>query len=164
MFNVNVMQERLERPMTIEVIPNYCHSNFSEIQYMDFLMWGAHVFDGRPVTRIRDVAHERREGRTVFRARIESEAKVQIVRAWYVYTDDEAWRALMWYHLVMREVDDHYETSLPGKVPDAFMIEVGDIAQGVPGYVSSLPQKLTDAPVVQRRSRGSRPRLWEPAE
>ncbi len=44
------------------------------------------------------------------------------------------------------------------------MVEVGDIALGVPGYVSSLPQKLTDAPVVQRRTRGSLPRLWEPGE
>jgi hypothetical protein len=38
---------------------------------------------------------------------------------------------------------------------------VGDIAQGIPGYVSSLPQKLTEAPVVERKSRGSLPRLWE---
>ena len=62
MFNVNIMQERLKRPMTIEMIPNYRHSNFSEIQYMDFLMWVSHIFDGRPITRISDVRHER-EGR-----------------------------------------------------------------------------------------------------
>ncbi len=48
MFNVNLLQEQLRRPMTIEMIPNYCHSNFSEIQYMDFLMWVSHVFDERP--------------------------------------------------------------------------------------------------------------------
>jgi len=24
MFNVNILQERLRRPMTIEMIPNYC--------------------------------------------------------------------------------------------------------------------------------------------
>lgn len=164
MFNVNVMQERLRRPMTIEMIPNYCHSNFSEIQYMDFLMWVAHVFDGRPITKISDVTHERQQGRTIFRAKIESEAKLQIVRTWYVYSDDEAWRDLMWYHLLMRKVDDHYEAVLGGKIPDAFMIEVGDIAQGIPGYVSSLPYKLTDAPVIERRSRGSLPRLWERGE
>jgi len=164
MFNVNIMQERLKRPMTIEMIPNYCHSNFSEIQYMGFLMWVAHVFDGRPITKISDVTHERQQGRTIFRAKIESEAKVQIVRTWYVYSDDEAWRDLMWYHLLMRKVDDHYEAVLAGKIPDAFMIEVGDIAQGIPGYVSSLPYKLTDAPVIERRSRGSLPRLWEPGE
>ena len=164
MFNVNLMQERLQRPMTMEMIPNYCHSNFSEIQYMDFLMWVSHVFDGRPITRISDVSHERQAGRTIFRAKIESEAKVQIVKAWYVYSDDEAWRDLMWYHLLMYPVDDHYEAVLGGKIPDAFMIEVGDVALGIPGYVSSLPQKLTDAPLIERRSRGSRPRLWEPGE
>ena len=97
-----------------------------------------------------------------FRARVESDAKLQMVRTWYVYTDDPAWRDLMWYHLLMRKVGDHYEAVLPGKMPDAFMVEVGDIALGYPGYVSSTPRKLTDAPVVERQSRGSRPRLWEP--
>jgi len=162
MFNVNIMQERLKRPMTIEMIPNYCHSNFSEIQFMDFMMWVAHVFDGRPLSRISEVSHERQQGRTIFRARVESKAKVQMVRAWYVYTDDPAWRDLMWYHLLMHKAGDHYEAVLSGKMPDAFMIEVGDIAMGFPGYVSSTPRKLTDAPVIERRSRGSRPRLWEP--
>jgi hypothetical protein len=163
MFNVNILQERLRRPMTIEMIPNYCHSNFSEIQYMDFLMWVAHVFDGRPLTKITDVTHQRLENRTVFRAKIEGNAKIQIVRTWYVFSDDPAWRDLMWYHLLMRRVGGHYEASLHGKIPDAFFVEVGDIAQGIPGYVSSLPRKLTDAPVVERRSRGSFPRLWDPA-
>ncbi len=79
-----------------------------------------------------------------------------------MYSDDDAWRDLMWYHLLMTPQGEHYETVLHGKIPDAFMIEVGDIALGIPGYVSSLPQKLTDAPVIERRSRGSRPRLWQP--
>jgi hypothetical protein len=163
MFNINIMQDRLQRPMTIELIPNYCHSNFSEIQYMDVLMWVAHVFDGRPLSEISDVHHERQAGRTVFRATICSQAKVQIVHTWYVYSDDAAWRDLMWYHLLMDKAGDHYEAVLPGKLPDAFLVEVGDIAGGVAGYVSSLPQKLTDYPVVERQSRGSLPRLWEPA-
>ena len=164
MFNVSILQERLERPMTVEMIPNYCHSNFSEIQFMDFLMWVSHVHDGRPVTRISEVAHERQRGRTVFRAKVESGAEVQMVRTWYAYTDDPAWRDLMWYHLLMRRVDGHYEAALGGKMPDAFMVEVGDIAMGIPGYVSSVPHKLTDAPVIERRSRGSLPRLWQPGE
>lgn len=164
MFNVNIMQERLRRPMTIEMIPNYCHSNFSEIQYMDFMMWVAHIFDGRPLSRISDVSHERQQGRTIFRARVESAAKVQMVRTWYVYSDDPAWRDLMWYHLLMRKVGDRYEAVLPGKMPDAFMVEVGDIAMGFPGYVSSVPVKLTDAPVIERQSRGSLPRLWQPGD
>ncbi|WP_425399139.1 hypothetical protein [Aeoliella sp.] len=162
MFNVNTLQERLERPMTMEMIPNYRHSNFSEIQYMDFLMWVAHVFDKRPISHISDVTHERKGNQSIFRAKVDSDANVQLVKAWYVYSDDEAWRDLMWYSLLMRKVGDHYEAGLRGKVPDAFMIEVGDIAQGIPGYVSSVPHKLTDAPVVQRKSRGSRPRLWSP--
>ncbi|MBN1441203.1 MAG: hypothetical protein JXA90_00775 [Planctomycetes bacterium] len=162
MFNVNILQERLERPMTIELIPNYCHSNFSEIQYMDFLMWVSHIHDHRPVSRISEVSHERQENLTIFRAKVESDAKVQQVMAWYVYTDDPAWRDLMWYHLLMYRVGDHYEAVLHGKIPDAFFIEVGDIARGIPGYVSSVPHKLTDAPVVERVSRGSRPRLWKP--
>ncbi|MCU0914976.1 MAG: hypothetical protein MUC88_10485 [Planctomycetes bacterium] len=163
MFNINILQERLKQPMTIEMIPNYCHSNFSEIQFMDFMMWVAHVFDDRPLSRISEIDHERRPEGTVFRAKVEGKAKVQIVQTWYVYTDDPAWRDLMWYHLLMHKVGDHYEAVLPGKTPDAFMIEVGDIAQGFPGYVSSTPQKLTDAPVVERKSRGSRPRRWEPS-
>ncbi|MEN6428874.1 MAG: PhoPQ-activated protein PqaA family protein [Phycisphaerales bacterium] len=162
MFNVNILQERLKRPMTIEMIPNYCHSNFSEIQFMDFAMWVSHVFDGRPVSRISEVSHERQDGRTVFRAKVESDARVQTVKTWYVYSDDPAWRDLMWYHLLMHRVGDYYEAVLYGKIPDAFLIEVGDIARGLPGYVSSTPQKLTDALVVERQSRGSLPRLWEP--
>ncbi len=162
MFNVNIMQERLKNPMTIELIPNYCHSNFSDIQYMDFMMWASHIFDQRPVTRISEVKHRREDNRTIFTAKIESDARVQLVRTWYVYSDDDAWRDLMWYHLLMKkkENSDYYEAVLYGKIPDAFMVEVGDIALGVPGYVSSVPHKLTDAPVIERKSRGSLPRLW----
>ena len=70
----------------------------------------------------------------------------------------------MWFHLIMRRVGDHYEAVLGGKIPDGFMVEVGDIARGIPGYVTSAPCKLTDAPLVERVSRGSIPRLWEPAK
>ena len=162
MFNVNLLQERLRRPMTIEIIPNYCHAPANEVQFMDFQMWVAHVFDGRPLTRIVEVGHRREGNRTIFSARLEGEARVQTVKAWYVYSDDPAWRDLMWYHVLMKPVGDHFEGVLRGKIPDAFMIEVGDIAQGFPGYVSSTPQKLTDAPVIERVSRGSYPRLWSP--
>ena len=50
-----------------------------------------------------------------------------------MYSDDPAWRDLMWYHLLMDKTGDHYEAVLGGKIPDAFMIEVGDIARGHPG-------------------------------
>lgn len=162
MFNVNILQDRLDRKMTIEMIPNYCHSNYSEIQFIDFLMWVSHTFDSRPLSRIRDVTHIRRGERTVFRAKIESQAKVQMVRAWYAYAENEQWSDLMWFHLIMVRRGDHFEAALGGKQPDAFFIEVADIAGGIPGYVSSLPMKISDAKVVERKSRGSRPRLWEP--
>jgi hypothetical protein len=162
MFNVNILQERLRRPMTIEIIPNYCHATAHEVQFMDFMMWVAHVFDGRPITQIRDVRHRREGKNNIFSARVESAAKIQTVKAWYVYSDDAAWRDLMWYHIYMQKTGDYWEGVLPGKIPDAFMVEAGDIAQGFSGYVSSLPQKLTDAPVEERVSRGSRPRLWSP--
>ena len=71
MFNVNLMQERLKRPMTIEMIPNYHHYNFDEKQFIDFMMWVSHVFDGRPITRITELKHERRPGVNVYRAKIE---------------------------------------------------------------------------------------------
>ncbi|MBN2505420.1 MAG: hypothetical protein JXQ71_01875 [Verrucomicrobia bacterium] len=162
MFNVNILQERLRRPMTIEIIPNYNHSNFSEIQFMDFMMWVAHVFNGRPLTRIDNVSHRLLNNGTLFTATITGNATVHMVRTWFAFTDDPAWRDVMWYHILMRPVGDRYEGFLPGKTPDAFMVEVGDIALGFPGYVSSLPQKLTGAPVVERVSRGPYPRLWSP--
>lgn len=164
MFNVNILQERLKHPMTVEMIPNYNHSTLSEIQAIDFLMWVSHVFDSRPLSRIENVRHERENSMSVFTAKVTSEAKIQMVRAWYVYTDNPGWRDLMWYHQQMHETPDGFRARLSGKIPDAFMVEVADIAQGAPGYVSSLPQKLTDAPVVERRSQGDRPRLWEPAK
>lgn len=153
MFNVNVMQERLRRPMTIEMIPNYRHYNFHEKQYTDFAMWVAHVFDGRPITRIVEARYERRDGRNVYRARIESQAKVRLVRAWFTYANGPTWTDNMWFEWVMAERGDHYETSVPGAPPDAFLIEVADIAQGIPGYVTSLPQKISEAPVHERNPR-----------
>mgnify|MGYP001031149944 CR=1 FL=1 len=44
-----------------------------------------------------------------------------------------------------------------------FLIEVSDIAQGISGYVSTVPCKLTDAPVVERDpEHGYLPRFWKP--
>ncbi len=150
MFNVNIMQERLRRPMTLELIPNYHHSNLDEKHFLDFMMWVSHVFDGRPVTRITELKHERRPGVNVYRARIESQAKIRLVRVWYVYATNSTWSDLMWYDWLMENRGDYYEAKVPGAMPDAFMIEVADTALGIPGYVTSLPQKLTDAPVVER--------------
>ena len=152
MFNINLMQERLKQPMTIEMIPNYRHYNFHEIQFIDFMMWVAHIFDGRPISKIVETSHEHRDGRNYYRAKVESEAKIQLVRTWFVYAHNPEWRDLMWFEWIMRKEGDHYETSVPGRKPDAYMIEVADTAMGFPGYVTSLPIKLTDAPVKDREA------------
>ena len=162
MFNINLMQERLKRPMTIQMIPNYRHYNFHEIQFIDVMMWVAHVFDGRPVSRITELHHAHRDGRNHYRCKVESAAKVQLVRVWFTYADNPEWRDLMWYEWLMQPRGDAYETSVPGRTPDAFMIEVADTAMGFPGYVTSLPQKLTDAPVIERDP--SRPGWLGPRE
>ncbi len=57
---------------------------------------------------------------------------------------------------------DVYEGYVKGKLPDAWLVEVKDIARGYAGYVTSLPQDITGLPVQTRTSRGSRSRLWEP--
>lgn len=152
MFSINILQERLNEPMTIEMIPNYRHYNFHEIQFIDTMMWVAHVFDGRPVSKIVETSHEYRDGRNTYRAKVESQAKVQIVRTWFVYADNPQWRDLMWFEWIMQKRGDYYETSAPGQKVDAYMIEVADMAMGFPGYVTSLPIKVTDAPVLDRKA------------
>jgi PhoPQ-activated pathogenicity-related protein len=152
MFNINILQERLKEPMTIEMIPNYRHYNFHEIQFIDTMMWVAHIFDGRPISRITETSHEYRDGRNYYRAKIESEAKVQVVRTWFVYADNPQWRDLMWFEWIMQKRGDYHETSVPGQKVDAYMIEVTDIAMGFPGYVTSLPIKVTNAPVLDRKA------------
>ncbi|HBO42723.1 MAG TPA: hypothetical protein DD670_02050 [Planctomycetaceae bacterium] len=155
MFNVNLLQERLERPMTVEMIPNYRHYNFHEKQYFDFTMWVAHVFDGRPISRVTEMSHEYRDGRNYYRAKIESDAKVQLVRVWYTFVDEPSWNRNLWFEWVMYKRGDYYETSVPSAMPDAYLIEVADIAQGVQGYITSLPQKTSDAPVHERDPRNN---------
>jgi hypothetical protein len=113
------------------------------------------------LAQIADVTHERRGNLDVYRARIDTKTKIQSVQLWTVYTDNAEWRDLMWYSYPMHQQGDHWQGVTGGKTPDAFMIEVGDTAQGVPGYLTSLPQKLTDAPVKERPGRGL-PRLWAP--
>ncbi|MBN1588349.1 MAG: hypothetical protein JW888_02430, partial [Pirellulales bacterium] len=150
MFNVNLMQERLRRPMTIEMIPNYRHCDFDEKHYIDFMMWVAHVFDGRPITQISDLSFERRDGRNYFRAKVTGKARIRMVRTWYTFVDSPSWNRNLWFEWFMADRGGYYEASVPGAMPDAFLVEVADIAQGIPGYVTSLPQKISDAPVAER--------------
>ncbi|MBN1590011.1 MAG: hypothetical protein JW888_10885 [Pirellulales bacterium] len=163
MFNINHTQSLCKRPMTIEMIPNYRHNNFSEKQYMDFMMWVAHTFDGRPLSHISEVTHEKKGHLRFYRAKIDTKAKIQIVQLWTAYTDNPEWRDVMWYGRVMRREGDYWVGATHGKTPDAFMIEVGDIAGGIPGYVTSLPQKLTDVPAQQRPGKGM-PLHWRPTD
>ncbi len=102
---------------------------------------------------ISELTHQYRDGRNFYRAKIESDAKVQFVRTWYVYAHNPEWRGLMWFEWIMNKRGDYYETSVPGAKADACMIEVADTAMGFPGYVTSLPMKLNDAPIKDREAR-----------
>jgi len=164
MFTISEMQKMLKKDMVVEMIPNYSHTNFSEIQYMDFLLWTSHVFDNRPIPRISDISyrHVKKEPGTLFSARIQTKSTIQLVRLWYAYTDNAAWKDVMWFHRVMEpNAEGLYEEWLPGIVPDAYYIEVGDIAHGIEGYISSTPTPVTDKKIEPRISRGDFPRFWK---
>jgi hypothetical protein len=164
MFNINKIQAILKRPWIIEYIPNYRHANKSEIQFMNWQMWISHCFDGRPITEISNLSLKETEEGTIFRCRIVSQNKIIQAKVWYVYCDDVPyWRDLTWYSVLMKQKENEfYEGDLEGKLPDAWLVEVKDIAFGFPGYVSSLPQDITHKPTKERYSQGSRSRLWEP--
>ena len=87
------------------------------------------------------------------------------VKFWYTYCDDiPYWRDLVWYPAYPAAAGDGaYESLLDGKTPDAWFVEVKDTAQGLPGYISSLPQDITHLPTKERISHGWRSRQWEPA-
>ena len=163
MFNITRLQEKMKAPWTIEYIPNYRHATCSEVQILGWQMWVSHIFDGRPLTKISDLSYRETEEGTVFRARIQSENKIIQTKVWYAYNDDEPfWRDIMWYPVYLRPEGDMHEAFLPGKLPDAWLVEVKDIARGFAGYVSSTPQDITRKPTKERYSRGWRSRNWEP--
>jgi hypothetical protein len=164
MFNINKIQAIMKRPWTIEYIPNYRHAANSERQFLDWKMWVAHVFDGRPLARISDLTYEETPDGTRFRARIETRNTLIQAKVWYVYCDDVPyWRDLVWYPEFMTQKGGGlFEGFVSGKLPDAWLVEVKDIAGGFAGYVSSLPQDITHKPTAERQSRGSRSRHWEP--
>ena len=175
MYNINAIQEIMDGAWTIEYIPNYRHASMSEKHFLDWRMWVAHVFDDRPMTQISDLSYREVDddfewgGRsygagTLFRAKIQSSNKIIQVKVWYVYNDDEPyWRDLVWYpEFMIERSDGYYEGFVKGKLPDAWLVEVKDIACGVPGYVSSLPQDITGKKTETKRSRGSRSRHWAP--
>jgi hypothetical protein len=175
MFNINRIQEMMGGEWTIEMVPNYRHSSMSETHFLDWRMWVAHLFDGRPLTAISDLSFREVEdgfmwgGRsvaagTVFRARIMSPNKIIQAKVWYVHNDDPPyWRDLVWYPEFMVDAGGGiWEGYVSGKLPDAWLVEVKDTSMGAPGYLTSLPQDITGLPTATRTSRGSRSRLWEP--
>lgn len=163
MFNINRLMAKMARPWTIEMIPNFHHATYSEVQVMDWMMWISHVFEGRPIAQFKDLAHEVNEEGTIFRARLETPNKLLQAKLWYVYCDDVPfWRDLMWYPAFMDKNGEFYEAFVPGKTPDAWMVEIKDTARGFAGYLSSLPRDITGKPTKERVSRGWRSRNWEP--
>jgi hypothetical protein len=68
----------------------------------------------------------------------------------------------MWYPVYLQKAGDLYEAFLPGKLPDAWLVEVKDLAFGTVGYVGSAPQDITGKETKERVSRGWRSRNWEP--
>lgn len=163
MFNVTANQALLEQPWTVSMVPNYRHAAESPQQFLIWQMWIAHVFDDRPVAQVSDLSHETTAEGTIFRARVVDPNLIVQVRAWYTYCDDVPfWRDLVWYPVVMRPTGeaDRYEGYERGRTPDAWMVEVEDIAGGVHGYVTSCPQNITGLPVHERTSHGSRSRQW----
>ncbi|MBN1547520.1 MAG: hypothetical protein JW902_12760, partial [Syntrophaceae bacterium] len=164
MFNINKNLDVLDRPWTVSMIPNYRHANRSEKQFLDWRMWIAHCFEGRPVTRILDPSCEETEEGAVFRCRIDTPNKVIMVKAWYVFAEDiPYWRDLMWHPVTMQQKEgDLYEGHYGGILPDAWLVEVKDTAGGTAGYVTSLPQDITHKETKTRYSQGSRSRHWRP--
>ncbi len=175
MYNINAIQKIMNGQWTIEYMPNYRHASMSEKHFMDWQMWVSHVFEGRPLSEIKVLDFREVEkgfnwgGRevnagTLFRARILSPNKIIQVKIWYVYNDDEPyWRDLVWYpEFMVQKEGDVYEGYVKGNLPDAWLVEVKDIAQGFPGYLSSLPQDITGKKTERKRSRGSRSRHWAP--
>jgi len=177
MFSINRMAAMMDNRWTIEYIPNYRHGDMSEKHFIDWKMWVAHCFEGRPITRITDLAHEDKGpdflwggrnygdgGGTLFRCKIDTPNKIIQAKVWYVYCDDVPyWRDLVWYpEFMIPQPDGAWAGYVKGKTPDAWLVEVKDTAGGFPGYVSTLPQDLTHKPTAVRISRGSRSRNWGP--
>jgi hypothetical protein len=165
MFANNTVQSHLNPTWSLATIPNYRHASEAEKQFTAWKLWTSHCFDGRPLTKISELKHKITEKRTEFSAKIDSPNTLLIVYAWYVYCDDEPyWRDLMWYPMTMYPRGDGIYTSrLQGMPPDAWMVEVLDIANGTRGYLTSLPMNITGKKAIRKPAgRGGLPREWKP--
>lgn len=163
MFNISRLQKQMKTPWTIQYIPNYRHASNSEIQILNWRMWVSHIFDGRPLSRISGLEWEENAAGTVFRVDISTPNKIIQAKVWYVYCDDiPYWRDLMWYPAILEKSSNRYEVFVSGKLPDAWFVEVKDIALGRIGYQTTTPIDITGKPTAERYSRGWKPRNWQP--
>lgn len=103
---------------------------------------------------------------TIFRAHIDTPNKIIQAKLWYVYCDDVPyWRDLVWYPVLMQnKVGTLFEGHVEGILPDAWLVEVKDIAKGTAGYISSLPQDITHKETRVRIPFFSGARLWKPIQ
>ncbi len=177
MYNINQIVGLTGLKWTIAMVPNYRHASMSEKHFMNWKMWTAHCFEDRPITGISELTYEEKGeefewggrqygagGGTLFKCEVDTPNKIIQAKVWYVYCDDEPyWRDLMWYpEFMVQQPDGTWAGYVKGRLPDAWLVEVKDIAKGRPGYVTSLPQDITGKQTMRRISRGSRSRNWTP--
>ncbi len=177
MYNINQIVGLTGLDWTIAMLPNYRHASMSEKHFINWKMWTAVCFEQRPITRIRNLLHEEQGedfewsgrrygagGGTLFKCAIDTPNKIIQAKVWYVYCDDEPyWRDLVWYpEFMVPQEDGSWAGYVKGRLPDAWMVEVKDIATGRAGYVTSLPQDITGKQTMRRSSKGSRSRNWTP--
>ncbi|MBN2475290.1 MAG: hypothetical protein JXB62_11815 [Pirellulales bacterium] len=177
MYNINRIVGLTGLDWTVAMVPNYRHASMSEKHFINWKMWTAHCFEGRPVTKIADLAYEPKDedfewgghsygagGGTLLRCKIDTPNKIIQAKVWYVYCDDEPyWRDLIWYpEFMVEQPDGTWAGYVKGRRPDAWLVEVKDITNGRAGYITSLPQDITGKQTMRRISRGSRSRNWTP--
>ena len=164
-FNICRFQENMDPKWTIAMIPNYRHDTDDEKHFVNWPMWMSHCFDGRPVTRIVSATYEAQERGTRFYVQLDTPNTVVMVKLWTTYNDDPPyWRDLMWHPAPMFDRGGgKYDTWWSGKPPDAWLVEVEDVANGYRGYITSLPVNHTGGESQTPPDRYGMPRLWEPA-
>jgi hypothetical protein len=73
-------------------------------------------------------------------------------KIWYFYCDDiPYWRDLVWYPEIMQNKEGTlFEGYAEGKLPDAWLVKIKDIANGIAGYISTVPQDITRKETKER--------------
>ena len=133
MYNINHIVGLTGLEWTIAMLPNYRHASMSEKHFINWKMWTAHCFEGRPVTRIAHLAHREQDeefewggrrygagGGTLFACKIDTPNKIIQAKVWYVYCDDEPyWRDLTWYpEFMVRQPDGTWAGYVKGRLAE----------------------------------------------